>query len=93
MSPSLMALFGDLEVRVPMAGLVDIAAELSRLDKEIDKVQADLVRLEGKLTNSNFIERAPADIVAAERQKLEQAETSLRVLRQQRQKIEELRSD
>jgi valyl-tRNA synthetase len=92
-SPSLMALFGDLEVRVPMAGLVDIAAELSRLDKEIDKVQADLVRLEGKLTNSNFIERAPADIVAAERQKLEQAETSLRVLRQQRQKIEELRSD
>ena len=93
MSPSLMALFGDLEVRVPMAGLVDIAAELSRLDKEIDKVQADLVRLEGKLTNSNFIERAPADIVAAERQKLEQAETSLKVLRQQRQKIEELRSD
>jgi valyl-tRNA synthetase len=76
-----------------MAGLVDIAAELSRLDKDIDKVQADLVRLEGKLTNSNFIERAPADIVAAERQKLEQAETSLRVLRQQRQKIEELRSD
>jgi valyl-tRNA synthetase len=76
-----------------MAGLVDIAAELSRLDKDIDKVQADLVRLEGKLTNSNFIERAPADIVSAERQKLEQAETSLRVLRQQRQKIEELRSD
>jgi len=90
--PSLMALFGDLEVRVPMAGLVDVPAELSRLDREITKVEADAARLNGKLSNSNFIERAPEEIVASERKKLEQAEAALKVLQQQRQQIEELRS-
>ncbi|MEK9578717.1 MAG: class I tRNA ligase family protein, partial [Aquiluna sp.] len=91
--PSLIALCGDLEVRVPMAGLVDIADELARLDKEIAKVRADMAKLDGKLTNRNFIERAPADIVAAERKKLEQAESALAVLQEQRKHIEELRSD
>jgi len=89
---SLMALFGELEVRVPMAGLVDVTAELTRLDKEIAKAEAEKARLNGKLTNAKFIERAPADIVAAERQKLAQADASLKVLQQQRRQIEELRS-
>jgi len=89
---SLMALFGELEVRVPMAGLVDVTAELTRLDKEIAKAEAEKDRLNGKLTNAKFIERAPADIVAAERQKLTQVDASLKVLQQQRRQIEELRS-
>ncbi|MGA0334683.1 MAG: valine--tRNA ligase [Luminiphilus sp.] len=89
---SLMALFGELEVRVPMAGLVDVTAELTRLDKEIAKAEAEKTRLNGKLTNAKFIERAPADIVAAERQKLTQVDASLKVLQQQRRQIEELRS-
>ena len=89
---SLMALFGELEVRVPMAGLVDVTAELTRLDKEIAKAEAERARLNGKLTNAKFIERAPADIVAAERQKLTQVDASLKVLQQQRRQIEELRS-
>ena len=89
---SLMALFGELEVRVPMAGLVDVTAELTRLDKEIAKTEAEKARLNGKLTNAKFIERAPADIVAAERQKLTQVDASLKVLQQQRRQIEELRS-
>ena len=89
---SLMALFGELEVRVPMAGLVDVTAELTRLDKEIAKAEAEKARLNGKLTNAKFIERAPADIVAAERQKLTQVDAALKVLQQQRRQIEELRS-
>ncbi len=89
---SLMALFGELEVRVPMAGLVDVTAELTRLDKEIAKTEAEKARLNGKLTNAKFIERAPADIVAAERQKLTQVDAALKVLQQQRRQIEELRS-
>jgi len=89
---SLMALFGELEVRVPMAGLVDVTAELTRLDKEIARAEAEKARLNGKLTNAKFIERAPADIVAAERQKLTQVDAALKVLQQQRRQIEELRS-
>ena len=72
---------------------MDVPAELSRLDREITKVEADAARLNGKLSNSNFIERAPEEIVASERKKLEQAEAALKVLQQQRQQIEELRSE
>ena len=89
---SLMALCGDLEIRVPMAGVIDIEAELKRLDKEIERQQKEVAKLEGKLSNQAFTERAPADIVEAEKQKKAQAETALTTLSRQRTQIEELRS-
>ena len=89
---SLMALCGDLEIRVPMAGVIDIEAELKRLDKEIERQQKEIAKLEGKLSNKAFTERAPADIVEAEKQKKAQAETALTTLSRQRTQIEELRS-
>ena len=89
---SLMALCGDLEIRVPMAGVIDIEAELKRLDKEIERQQKEVTKLEGKLSNKAFTERAPADIVEAEKQKKAQAETALTTLSRQRTQIEELRS-
>ena len=89
---SLMALCGDLEIRVPMAGVIDIEAELKRLDKEIERQQKEVAKLDGKLSNKAFTERAPADIVEAEKQKKAQAETALMTLCRQRTQIEELRS-
>ena len=89
---SLMALCGDLEIRVPMAGVIDIEAELKRLDKEIERQQKEVAKLEGKLSNQAFTERAPADIVEAEKQKKAKAETALTTLIRQRTQIEELRS-
>ena len=91
-SASLMALCGDLEIRVPMAGVIDIEAELKRLDKEIEHQQKEVAKLEGKLSNKAFTERAPADIVEAEKQKKAQAEMALTTLSRQRTQIEELRS-
>ena len=91
-SASLMALCGDLEIRVPMAGVIDIEAELKRLDKEIERQQKEVAKLEGKLSNKAFTERAPADIVEAEKQKKAQAEMALTTLSRQRTQIEELRS-
>ena len=89
---SLMTLCGDLEIRVPMAGVIDIEAELKRLDKEIDRQQKEVEKLEGKLSNKAFTERAPADIVEAEKHKKGQAEAALTTLSRQRTQIEELRS-
>ncbi len=91
-SASLMALCGDLEIRVPMAGVIDIEAELKRLDKEIERQQKEVAKLDGKLSNKAFTQRAPADIVEAEKQKRAQAETALTTLSRQRTQIEELRS-
>ena len=89
---SLMALCGDLEIRVPMAGVIDVEAELKRLDKEIERQHKEVAKLDGKLSNKAFTERAPADIVEAEKHKKGQAETALATLARQRNQIEELRS-
>jgi valyl-tRNA synthetase len=87
-----MALCGELEIRVPMAGVIDIDQELVRLDKEISKHESELARLEGKLNNQAFVERAPAEVVVAERQKQEHAASSIATLKRQRTQIEVLRS-
>ena len=89
---SLMTLCGDLEIRVPMAGVIDIEAELKRLDKEIERQEKEVAKLDGKLSNKAFTERAPADIVEAEKHKKTLAETALATLGRQRVQIEELRS-
>ena len=67
-------------------------AELKRLDKEIERQHKEVAKLDGKLSNKAFTERAPADIVEAEKHKKEQAETALATLARQRNQIEELRS-
>lgn len=78
------ALVGDMELLVPMAGLIDKEAELARLDKEIDRKQKDRARVEAKVNNPNFSDKAPADIVEKERGKLAEVDAALAKLSQQR---------
>lgn len=80
-------LSGDMEVMVPMAGLIDTTAELGRLDKELERIRKDIGRIEGKLGNEGFTAKAPADVIEKERGKLEDAQSSLNRLRDQREKI------
>jgi len=87
---SATALVGNLEILVPMAGLIDKESELARLSKEIKKLEKALARLAGKLANASFIERAPADVVAKEREKLQVLEQALPKLQEQAQRIREL---
>ncbi|USS91589.1 valine--tRNA ligase [Fructobacillus americanaquae] len=58
------------EVYVPLAGLIDIEAEISRLKGEADKFQKEVTRANGKLSNEKFVNSAPEKVVAAEREKL-----------------------
>ncbi|QQD16945.1 valine--tRNA ligase [Spongiibacter nanhainus] len=85
--PSVTQLVGDMEVLVPMAGLVDKDAELARLDKEIQKLDKDIQRLSGKLSNPGFTDKAPAAVVEKERDKLSQQQSALSKLQQQRETI------
>ncbi|MDX1836541.1 valine--tRNA ligase [Legionella taurinensis] len=70
---SASAVVGNLELLIPMAGLIDKNAELSRLHKEITKLDKDIHLAESKLNNPNFADKAPADIIAKEKEKLTQA--------------------
>ncbi|TNF82711.1 MAG: valine--tRNA ligase, partial [Gammaproteobacteria bacterium] len=81
--PNALALVGELKVMVPLAGLIDVAAETARLGKEVERLEKELGRLEGKLRNENFVAKAPAEVVDKERQKAEEARAALAVLREQ----------
>jgi valyl-tRNA synthetase len=66
---------------VPLAGLLDVEAERARLQKVIAEVEGYAAKLQGKLSNEQFRSRAPADVVAAEKDRLASAQTRLEGLR------------
>ncbi|MCB1663399.1 MAG: valine--tRNA ligase, partial [Pseudomonadales bacterium] len=67
---SAIQLVDDMELLVPMQDLIDVTAELARLNKEASKLDAELARISGKLKNSNFIDKAPQTVVEKEQAKL-----------------------
>ena len=87
---SATALVGDMQVLVPMAGLIDKDAELARLDKEIQRLTGEVQRVGGKLSNEGFVAKAPAEGLDKERAKLAEAEQALGKLVEQREKIANL---
>ncbi|MDX1369845.1 valine--tRNA ligase [Pseudomonas sp.] len=87
---SATALVGDMQVLVPMAGLIDKDAELARLDKEIQRLEGEVKRVGGKLANQGFVAKAPAEVLDKERGKLAEAEQALGKLAEQRERIASL---
>ena len=81
------ALVGELEVLVPMAGLIDKEAELARLAKEINKMETERDRIRGKLSNANFVNKAPQEVVAKERERVAELDLAVGKLEQQQAKI------
>lgn len=84
---SATALVGDLEILIPMAGLIDKKEESARLNREIAKLAKETERAESKLQNPHFMDKAPADVVEKERDKLAEIKTTLKKLEEQLQKI------
>ena len=64
------AVAGDLALEVPLAGIIDVEAEQARLHKEVERVRKEIAGLEQKLSNQKFVERAPAQVVEENRQRL-----------------------
>jgi len=73
-----------------MAGVIDIEAELKRIDKDVEKQAQEIKRLEGKLSNPKFVDKAPEAVVDAERVKLAAAMDALSKLQSQRARMEGL---
>jgi len=81
------ALVGEMSLLIPLAGLIDKDEELARLQKKIEKIEQDAARIRHKLENENFVSRAPAEVVAKEKDKLADAESALANLKAQEQRI------
>ena len=60
---------------LPLGNLIDLAAEKARLDKALAKVDGDIGKIAGKLSNEKFVENAKPEVVEAEREKLAELET------------------
>jgi valyl-tRNA synthetase len=63
---------------------IDVAVERERLDKEIARIDGEVRKANGKLSNASFVDRAPAAVVAQERERLASFESTLQRLREQR---------
>ncbi len=84
---SITALMGEMEILVPMAGLIDKKEEVKRLDKELEKVKKEQLRIKNKLANESFTSKAPQDIVKAEKERLKEVEKTHTKILKQKEKI------
>ncbi|UCE98429.1 MAG: valine--tRNA ligase [Dehalococcoidia bacterium] len=66
----IVLVLAEVEIAIPMASVIDLKAERRNLNQEIEKIQADVKRLEKMLSDHNFLSRAPSAIVKKERDKL-----------------------
>lgn len=85
--PSATAFVGELEIFIPMAGFINKDEEAARLNREIAKLQKDATFLTNKLNNPQFVDKAPADVVAKEKAKCEEIQMTLTKLQQQLEQL------
>ncbi len=87
---SATAVVGDMRLLIPMAGLIDKEAEIARLSREIAKLEQGLAIIDKKLSNPNYVDKAPSHVVARDRQRAGELRATLEQLREQRARIEAL---
>ncbi len=61
--------FGDMTIILPLAGFIDVAVEAGRLDKELKRLAGEIDKIDKKLGNAQFLERAPEEVVAENRER------------------------
>ncbi|MCP4981959.1 MAG: valine--tRNA ligase, partial [Gammaproteobacteria bacterium] len=84
---SATSLVGEMQLLIPLAGLIDKQAELARLQKNIQRLEQEVARIMAKLANENFVSRAPTEVVDKEKTKLADAKSALASLRAQAERI------
>ncbi len=84
------ALAGDLQIYIPMQGLIDKDAEIIRLNKELEKISKEADKIGQKLANQSYVDKAPAEVVAKDRQLHADMQASLQKLQDSLQKVQEL---
>jgi len=86
------ALAGSMTILVPLADLINPAAEANKLNNQLARVNADRERLNGKLQNRNFIDKAPPAIVQKERDKLAELDAAATRMTEQLERLRRLLS-
>ncbi len=87
---AVIALAGEMTIIVPLADLIDPKAELLKLEKELNKLENVLTGIESKLANSNFVDKAPENVVNKERERLLETNETMEKLKAQYERISKL---
>ena len=87
---SAAAIAGELKILIPLAGLIDVGAEKARLSKEMKRLEGEIAKCNGKLSNANFVKNAPAEVVAQENQRISDFEMTLSALNEQLRRLADL---
>jgi valyl-tRNA synthetase len=88
---SATTLIDELELHVPLADLIDKDAESARLQKEVSKLERELQSSTGRLKNPDYLNKAPAQVVAKEQEKVQEIAITLHKLQQQLVRLAELK--
>jgi valyl-tRNA synthetase len=88
--PSATALLDDMRLLVPMAGLIDVAAERERLARQLERIDGDIARARGKLANAQFVANAPEAVVSKEKVRLSEFVRNLAQLNEQLARLDAL---
>jgi valyl-tRNA synthetase len=81
------AIVGEMKVLIPLAGLIDVGAEKTRVAREIKRLEGEIAKCNGKLANANFVANAPAEVVAQEQQRIADFTMALNGLRDQADRL------
>ena len=87
---SAMELVGGMKVLIPLGAFINKQDEMSRIQKDMDKIGKEIVKARGKLANADFVARAPAAVVEQEKQRIADFEAALAKLILQRAQVEAL---
>ena len=79
--------FGTVQILLPLEGVIDMEALRGKLEKNLSKIEAEVQSLTGRLSNSKFVDKAPADVVQGARDSLAEAEKQAEILRNRLERI------
>ncbi len=83
-------LYKDMEIYVPLKGLVDVEKEMSKLARERQKIEAKLAQINSKLVSEKFLNNAPAEVVMKEKEKKEELDATLAKIAESEQRLNDL---
>jgi valyl-tRNA synthetase len=84
------AVVDQVDIFMPLAGIIDFAEEAKRLDRELEKLGKEVSQAQRKMSNEDFLAKAPAEVVQKEQAKLQAQTDKLQKLKTHRERIKEL---
>lgn len=86
---SATALVGEMRVLIPLGSFIDANAEISRLNKELEKAEKDIAGVSGRLSNKAFTDKAPEAVIAKAQEQLRDAESTKTLLLEQIERMQQ----